>query len=236
MTANETNMKTSTRTTKQVLIVTTSHAQKGSTGQATGAYVSEVSHPFDVFTAAGWQVAFASIAGGVVPLDGTDIDDGSVRAFLDNNEAMAKLNSSTAIADVDVGAYDAIFLAGGHGTMWDFPNSIALSTAVGRVYDNGGVVGAVCHGPAGLINAKVSGGGWLVDGKAMAAFSNDEERAVGLAAVVPVLLQDALTAHGARVQPAANWQVHVVTDGKLVTGQNPASAKGVAEAMVVAAR
>jgi putative intracellular protease/amidase len=116
--------------------------------------------------------------------------------------------------------------------MWDFKDDAPLSALAGMVYDAGGVVGAVCHGPAGLVNVKLASGRYLVDGKRVSAFTNDEERAVELDKVVPFLLADALTAHGATHVPAANWAKQVITDERLVTGQNPASAGGVGEAMV----
>ncbi|HEU4537166.1 MAG TPA: type 1 glutamine amidotransferase domain-containing protein, partial [Polyangiaceae bacterium] len=133
---------------------------------------------------------------------------------------------------VDPAAYDAVFYAGGHGTMWDFPDDAALARIAAAVYERGGVVAAVCHGPAGLVNVKLSSGEWLVAGREVAAFTNDEERAVGLAEVVPFLLADRLVERGARHRPAPNFQANVVVSGRLVTGQNPASARGVGDAIV----
>jgi putative intracellular protease/amidase len=194
----------------------------------------EVAHPWAVFQRAGYEVVFASIAGGAVPLDGADATDAVSRAFLDDRGVMNAVNHTASvqhIVDDDV-RYAAVFLAGGHGTMWDFPGSTALATLVGRSVDEGAVVAAVCHGPAGLLEATRGDGSRVVAGKRMAAFTNDEERAVGLANVVPFLLHDALAARGAQLQPAPLWQNNVVVDGRLVTGQNPASATSVAEAVV----
>lgn len=219
---------------KRVLVVMTSHDALGTTGKKTGAFAAEVAHPVDVFVRHGYTVDFASIRGGVVPLDGVETDDASVKAFLADATLQARLHTSRAVAEVVAAAphYDAVFLAGGHGTMWDFADDAALQALVARTYEQGGVVGAVCHGPSGLVNVKLANGAYLVAGKRVAAFTNDEERAVGLSEVVPFLLADALTAKGALHQPAALWQAQVVVDGRLVTGQNPASAAGVAEAMV----
>lgn len=223
---------------RRVLIISTSHATKGSTGQKTGAYLPEISHPVDAFTAAGLAVDFASVRGGAVPLDGIDNPDDSAARFLADAAQVQRLHSGPSLAEVAARiergelAYDAIFLAGGHGTMWDFPGDASLAALVGRFVDEGKVVGAVCHGPAGLVNARTRDGRPVVAGKTVAAFTNEEEAAVGLTKVVPFLLQDALASQGATVKTAGKWEKNVVVDGRLVTGQNPASAGGVAEAMV----
>jgi putative intracellular protease/amidase len=223
---------TTTTTAKRVLIVMTSHDKKGSTGEKTGAYVPEISHPYDAFQRAGYVVEFASIRGGAVPLDGADSKDASVAAFLKNEAVMKAVHGGPAVSAVAGQKYDAVFLAGGHGTMWDFADDKALAQLVGNTYDNGGVVGAVCHGPAGLVNAKLKDGSYLVAGKDVSSFTNDEEQAVGLTDVVPFLLQSKLAERGAHMKPAANWAKQVVVDGRLVTGQNPASAAGVADGMI----
>jgi putative intracellular protease/amidase len=215
---------------KRVLIATTSHTRQGNTGKPTGAYLSEVAHPYEVFRRAGYQIDFASVKGGQIPLDGVEDADAVSRAFL--SEHSAELFASQAAADVDPSRYDAIFFAGGHGTMWDLPDDSAFQRVTAAIYERGGVVAAVCHGPAALVNVKLSTGKYLVDGKQVSAFTNDEERAVKLDSVVPFLLADALTAHGAQHDPAPKWQKKVVVSERLVTGQNPASAAGVADGVV----
>ena len=206
-----------------ILIVLTSHATLGDTGRGTGFYVSEAAHPWEVFTKAGHTVTVASILGGEPPRDGDTTGHEDFLAFLGHD--------TPAVADVDPAAFDAVLLAGGHGTMWDFPGSTALQSLVRQVYEQGGVVGAVCHGPAGLLGVTLTGGGHLVAGRDVAGFTDEEERLVGLSEVVPFALQRRLEALGARHTGAAPWQPWVVRDGRLVTGQNPASAAGVAEAM-----
>lgn len=218
----------------KVLFALTSHDRLGDTGKPTGAYLPEVAHPYDVLTRAGYEVDFVSPRGGRPPLDGTEQPDAVSRAFLDDRDAQARLERSARPADVDPAAYAAIFYAGGHGTMWDFPGDAALAKLGGAIADRGGVVAAVCHGPAALVNLRLADGSYLVAGKQVAAFTSDEERAVGLAEVVPFLLADKLIERGAVHRPAPNWQAQVVRDGRLVTGQNPASATGVAEQMVAA--
>jgi putative intracellular protease/amidase len=216
----------------KILMAVTSHAEKGKTGEKTGAYLAEVSHPYDVFRRAGFEVDFVSPRGGEVPLDGVDRTDPLNAQFLDDANAMRSLHGSMRPEAVVPERYAAIFYAGGHGTMWDFPDDLELARKGASIYERGGVVAAVCHGPAALVNLKLSNGEYLVRDKDVAAFTDDEERAVGLEGVVPFLLASTLVARGARHKPAANWQKQVVVSDRLVTGQNPASAKGVAEAVV----
>lgn len=127
--------------------------------------------------------------------------------------------------------YAAIFFAGGHGAMWDFPKSPAVNSVTRSIYEAGGVVAAVCHGPAALVNVTLSNGTHLVAGKNVAAFTDDEERAVELDKEVPFLLATTLVARGAHHHPAPDWTAKVVVDGRLITGQNPQSAAGVGEAL-----
>lgn len=225
---------TQTQTQPRILIAVTSHDQLGATGKPTGAYLPEIAHPHAVFTRAGLPVDFVSVRGGRVPLDGVDRKDPVNAAFLDDEATLARLHASAAPQDIDPKRYAAILFAGGHGTMWDFPDDPTLPGIAAAIYEAGGVVAAVCHGPAGLVNVRLSDGSYLVAGKEVAAFTNDEERAVGLAEVVPFLLADRLTDRGAVHRPADKWQPNVVTSERLVTGQNPASAAGVAEAMLAA--
>ena len=212
----------------RVLIALTSHSQLGDNGRTTGFYASEAAEPWSVFTAAGFDVDLVSVAGGRPPIDGLDENDPIQQKFL----ASVDLEHTPAAAGLDASAYDAIFFAGGHGTVWDFPNDEALASLAAGIYENGGVVAAVCHGPSALVNLTLSDGRHLVDGKNVAAFTNAEEAAVGLTEVVPFLLADALTARGAIHHPAANFTPQTVTDGRLVTGQNPQSATSTAEAVV----
>jgi putative intracellular protease/amidase len=218
--------------TKKILLVLTSHDQLGDTGKPTGAYLSEVAHPYLAFTQAGYDVDLVSPKGGRPPLDGVADADAESKALLDDRTFLAKLSATRTPDQVDPKAYAAIVYAGGHGTMWDFPGDTRLAQLASTIDAQGGVVGAVCHGPAGLLNIKKPDGTYLIAGKRVAGFTNDEEAAVGLTKVVPYLLADALTERGALHQPAPNWSKQVVTDGRLVTGQNPQSARGVADAVL----
>jgi len=218
---------------KKILIVVTSHEELGNTGKKTGFYLSEVTHPYDVFTRAGYEVDFVSPKGGKAPMDGVKLEDPLNKAFLDDPEKVKQVENTLQPSQIEPDdQYDAIFYAGGHGTMWDFPNNEELAQIAANIYDQGGVVGAVCHGPAGLVNIKLADGEYLIKGKTVSGFTNEEEAAVELTEAVPFLLESKLKEQGAEFSKAANFEAHVVTSDRLVTGQNPASAAGVAEQML----
>lgn len=221
---------------KRVLIAMTSHDKLGDTGRSTGAFVPEIAHPLAVFTRAGVDVEFASVRGGQVPLDGVDRKDPVNAAFLDDAEVQRRVHASLAAKDVDPARYDAILFAGGHGTMWDFPDDAAFQRVAAQIYERGGVVAAVCHGPAALVDVRLASGDYLVAGKQVSGFTNEEETAIGLDKVMPFLLEDRLVERGARFVAAPKWHKQVAVDGRLVTGQNPASAAGVGEAIVALLR
>lgn len=214
---------------KKVLFALTSHSELGGTGRKTGFYVPEVAHPAAVFRAAGYDIDFVSVKGGAAPQDGINPDDRVVIEFLADPANKAALESTRTAAEVDADDYDVIYYAGGHGTMWDFPGASELAGLAAAVYERGGVVAAVCHGPAGLVDIKLSDGSYLVDGKQVSSFTNEEEAAVGLTDVVPFLLESKLVERGAKHTKTANFAEHAVADQRLVTGQNPASAARVAE-------
>lgn len=211
-------------------MVLTSHKELGNTGKTTGFYVSEASHPYDVFVRqAGYSVDLVSPQGGEPPRDGEDSDDPLNQMFL--NEMSEQLADTMTPDQVNPEDYDAIFYAGGHGTMWDFPDNKALAKIAAHIYEAGGVVGAVCHGPAALVNLTLSDGRYLVDGKVVNSFTNEEEQEVGLDDDVPFLLESKLIERGAEFRKSPKFEAHVETSERLVTGQNPASAKGVATQM-----
>lgn len=216
---------------KPVLMVLTSHGVTGTTGKPTGFYLSEVTHPLAVFDAAGIPVEFASIQGGEPPVDGLNLDDAINARYWGDPEFRQAVRTTRKLSDVDPHRYSAVFFAGGHGTMWDFPHSPAVQAVTRHVHEDGGVVAAVCHGPAALVNVTSGDGRYLVAGKRVAAFTDSEERAVQLDGVVPFLLASTLSERGALHQPAPDWTAQIVVDGRLVTGQNPQSATGVGEAV-----
>lgn len=219
---------------KKALIVVTSNDALGNTGKKTGYYLPEVSHPYVVLKKAGYDVDFASPLGGTAPMDpgNRDLSDAANAALLSDEKAVTSLKNTLTPVQVDASAYEIIFFAGGMGTMWDFAQDVRLGELAAKVYENGGTIAAVCHGPSALLSAKLSDGSHLLTGRNVAGFSNDEEVAAGHAGYMPYFLETSLKEIGALYSKAPLWQEHVQVSGRLVTGQNPASAYGVAEQAV----
>ncbi|KAK0702106.1 class I glutamine amidotransferase-like protein [Lasiosphaeria miniovina] len=225
----------------KVLVVLTSHDQLGDTGRKTGWYLPEFAHPYHEFQAAGIEVTVASPLGGAAPLDPSSIDaakDDSVSvAFLEGSKALwASTTKLSTLLEADAASqFDAIFYPGGHGPVFDLPVDAASQALISQFASQGKVVAAVCHGPAVFANVTLPSGEHLVKGKAVTGFSNAEEEQIGLSKALPFLLEDKLVEAGATFLKADEpWGAKVVVDGKLITGQNPASAKGVGEAIVKA--
>jgi len=219
----------------RALVVLTSHDRLGETGRTTGAYMSELLDAWTVLTEAGYEVGLASVRGGRPPLEAVHEEDPRHRAFLDDPVVRARLDATLMPAEVVGADYAVCMVAGGHGAVWDLPRDAELAGLLRDVYEAGGVVAAVCHGPAALVDVTLSDGTYLVDGRRVSCFSNDEERAVGMTDVVPFLLADRLAARGAVMDVAPSFIPHVAVDGRLVTGQNPPSARAVAEQAVAQA-
>ena len=224
--------KKSVNMEKKILFVVTSHDKKESTNEPTGYYLSEVSHPWEVLHEAGYEIDFVSPKGGKAPVDGFNLDDSTNNKFWNDTKYRYKVEHTLQPSEVKASDYAAIFYAGGHGAMWDLADNKELAKIAQSIYENNGVVSAVCHGPAGLVNIKLNNGKYLVDGKKINAFTNEEEVAVGLEKVVPFPLETKLIEHGAQFEKSGLWQEHVVTDSRVVTGQNPQSAKAVGEAIL----
>lgn len=227
----------------KILVVLTSHGKLGDTGKPTGWYLSELAHPYDVLTAQGFHLTLASPTGGTAPLDPSSIeaasDDSISQRFLTEQNALWEATEPLVSFLGRADEFAAVFFPGGHGPMFDLAVDPTSQALVQEFAEKGKVVAAVCHGPAALVG--VSGpGGYFLEGKAVTGFTNAEEEAVGLDAVVPFALEDRLAevvGKGGRFEKATeNWAEKVVVDGKLITGQNPASAKGVAEAIARAVR
>lgn len=224
----------------RILIVVTSHTRLGSTGRRTGFYFDEMAAPYYALLDSGHEVDIASIRGGQPAYDPSSVAEDesrrppAVRRFLADPVANAKLAGTTAVSQIDPKVYDGIFLPGGHGTMWDFPDDPDLGRLVSAIHARGGVVGAVCHGPAGLVRAMRADGKPLVAGLTVNSFTDREENAVGLTAVVPFLLESRLKELGASFEGGADFTAKAVRDGRLVTGQNPMSVGAVAALMVQA--
>lgn len=216
---------------QHVLFILTNADTIGPHDRKTGFFFSEVAHPFEVLDAAGIAVEFASPKGGAVPWDAYDPADPAQRGFYES-KAFGRLARSRKLSEIDVRDYDAIFFPGGLGPMVDITGDPDVQQAVRRAWDAGRLVAAVCHGPAALLGVKLDDGSPLVRGRRLTSFSAAEEEGYAKADV-PFMLEDALRAEGADFAAAAVWQEKVVIDGKLMTGQNPASAGPLAKAMVV---
>ncbi|MBA4709078.1 type 1 glutamine amidotransferase domain-containing protein [Aquitalea aquatica] len=223
--------------TGKILVVMTNHDQYPSRGDRTGLWLTELTHVYDVLTAAGYTVDFVSPQGGKVPLDQRSLGwlyrDAAAQAYLDDPAFMERLQSTRAAADIDPAAYRAIFYTGGHGTMWDFRGNKALKHIAEEIYRHGGIVSSVCHGAAGLLDLETEDGIPLIVGHRVTGFSNVEETLVGIKSQVPYLLQDELETKGARYEKSLiPFGSFVVTDGRIITGQNPGSSKEVAQALL----
>lgn len=162
---------------KKILFVVTSHDTKGNTGEPTGYYLGEVSHPWEVLSEAGYEIDFVSPKGGKAPVDGFDLTDPVNKKFWENEEARKKVEHTLAPEAVKPKEYLAIFYAGGHGAMWDLADDVKIAAIASEIYEQNGLVAAVCHGPAGLVNIKLTDGSSLVNGKKVNAFTNEEEAA-----------------------------------------------------------
>ncbi|WP_175935459.1 type 1 glutamine amidotransferase domain-containing protein [Corynebacterium sp. Marseille-P4321] len=219
------------------LALSTSAHRYESSGLRTGMWLGEYTHFYDVLTEAGHSVDLASVRGGVIPLDPVSLQPpvlqlGGTNKRYEDPEFMAALDDSPAIADVDLDAYDGIYLIGGHGTLFDF-DAPEVNSAVAHFADAGKIVSAVCHGPAGLLGVRLASGQLLLDGKRATGYSFSEEKLARRADEVPYSLEEKLAEESAEYDKARiPMTKHVVVDGKLVTGQNPMSATGVGEAVL----
>jgi putative intracellular protease/amidase len=218
----------------KILMILTSARTMGESGDATGLWFEELATPYFAFIDAGAPVTLASIRGGPAPVDPRSVEpkgenEANVDHFLNDEAARAALNDTIPVSVINVSPYDAVFLPGGHGTMWDLPESAELAALLTRAWAEGKVVAAVCHGPAGLVNARDEAGAPLVSGRRVTGFSDSEERAVGLEATVPFLLESRLRELGGRYECTADFKPFAIADGRLVTGQNPASSASTAK-------
>lgn len=225
------NAVADSHSTDKVLMVLTSHDKMGDTGKPTGFWLAELTHPYFALVDAGYQVDIVSIKGGKAPIDPRSLEEqDEVNArFLASKTLMDTLENSKPLAGVDASNYRAVVFSGGHGTMWDFPDNPSVQSISTTIYEAGGVVAAVCHGPAALLNIKLSDGSYLIEGKQVTGFSNLEEEQIQLTQVMPFLLQDELIERGASFSKAKPWHEKVVADQRVVTGQNPQSAKKLGE-------
>ena len=220
----------------KILMVLTSHGQLGDTGKKTGFWLEEFAAPYYEFKDAGAEVALASPAGGQPPLDPKsdepDAQTDATRRFKADAKAQAALAHTAKLADVSGDTFDALFYPGGHGPLWDLAEDAHSIKLIESMAAAGKTVAAVCHAPGVLRHAKAADGLHLVKGRKVTGFTNTEEAAVQLTKVVPFLVEDMLVKNGGLYSKGADWQPYVVTDGKLITGQNPASSAPAALAVL----
>jgi putative intracellular protease/amidase len=213
-----------------ILIVVTSNDRLGD--QETGLWLEELEKPYRIFREHGFGITIASTVGGKVPLDPKSISSHQEDPL--GKELMALLKKTARLNEVDLSTFEGLFFPGGHGTMGDLPQDESVASAVSRFIEAGKIVAAVCHGPAAFVGARLSDGTPAVKGRKLTAFTNNEEKEMGLEDKVPFLLQSKLSDLGASFEEAPNWSDHVVVDVNLITGQNPQSAEDVALEIVKA--
>jgi len=213
---------------KKILMVVTNHDHIDAT-HPTGLWLEEYAAPYQEFLAAGFDVVVASPKGGISPIDPRSLSGEIPKQW---QAAATRLQTTEALAGLDFQKFDAIVIPGGHGPLFDLANNEVLAKALQHFATAGKIIGAVCHGPAGLVSAILPDGTPFVAGKKLTAFSNSEEKIVQLDQLVPFLLEDKLKSLGAVYVSDKPWATHVVVDGKLVTGQNPQSSSAFAKALV----
>jgi putative intracellular protease/amidase len=220
----------------KILMVLTSHDQLGDTGNKTGFWLEEFAAPYYVFMDAGAEITLASPKGGQPPRDPSSDADGAqteaTKRFKSDEAAQKDLANTTVLSSVSADGFDAIFYPGGHGPLWDLAEDSDSKNLIETFAANDRPIGAVCHAPAVFKHPKGPDGKPLVAGRKVTSFTNTEEEAVGLTTVVPFLVEDMLTASGGTYQKGDDWASFVVTDGKLVTGQNPASSEAAAHELL----
>ncbi len=223
----------------RAVLVLTSTARFGESDRPTGFWYEELAAPYYVLTDAGVEVTLVSPAGGQPPVDPASLTPaavtGAVDRFRADPDALARLAATEHLADLDASGLDSVILVGGHATMWDFPDNPPLADLLTAVLSRGGTVGAVCHGAAALVDIRVAGHP-VVHGRQLTAFSDAEEELVAATGLVPFSLEQRLRALGARYAAGQPFAPHVIRDGQLVTGQNPASSARVAELVIEAMR
>lgn len=221
---------------KKILMVLTSHDQLGDTGKKTGFWLEEFAAPYYTLKASGAQLTVVSPAGGQPPLDPKSDEPESqtdaTKRFKADAEAQAVLANTGKLADVNVADFDAVFYPGGHGPLWDLAEDRHSIKLIEDMIVAGKPVATVCHAPGVLRHVKGTDGKPLVNGKKVTGFTNTEEDAVGLTNVVPFLVEDMLKENGGIYSKVGDWQPYAITDGLLITGQNPASSEAAAEALL----
>jgi putative intracellular protease/amidase len=216
---------------KRILFIVSNAKVIGPKNRKTGVFLDEVAHPYVEFDNAGYQIDFASITGEAPNLDNLEAKNEVSNARFLQEGGWEKMQHNRKLSEVDAGEYDAIFVPGGLAPMVDMPDHALLKKIIAETYERKAVVGAVCHGPVSLLNVKLSNGSFLLQDKNITSFTNEEENNYAKDDV-PFLLESALTEQGGKFHAATPWSDHSIADGNLVTGQNPASARGTAQKVI----
>ena len=220
----------------KIVMVLTSYDKLGDTGKKTGLWLEEFAAPYYLFKDVGAEITLASPKGGQPPLDPKSDDPASqtsaIQRFKNDKEAQQALANTVKLSHIKAEDYDAVFYPGGHGPLWDLSEDRDSIALIEVLYAAGKPVAAVCHGPAVFRHTKMPDGLPLVQGKSVTGFANTEEAAIGLTGIVPFLVEDLLKNNGGNYSKAEDWQSYVVTDGNLITGQNPASSEAAARALL----
>lgn len=221
---------------KKVLIVLPSHDQLGNTGQKTGFWLEEFTDPYYKFIDSGYEVTIASPRGGKPPVDPKSTQkenqSESTQRFERDKSAQVKLENTLVLSQVSANDYDTLFLPGGHGPMWDLSSDENMKKIVEDFYSDKKIVSAVCHGPAGLLQATDRNGNSILKGKKITGFTNNKESAVGLTKTVPFSLENRMKELGGKFEKGQDFKPFVISDGQLITGQNPKSALPAAEKVI----
>ncbi|MCG8429522.1 MAG: type 1 glutamine amidotransferase domain-containing protein [Chromatiales bacterium] len=218
---------------KKILILLTNHATLGETDEANGTYAPELTHALHEFLHAGFDYDLVSINGGKAPLYGTDIKGDEVNnTILENDVFQSRVNNTIPANQINMEDYDAVFYPGGFGLLSDLASNKSVAKMTAAHYESGGIIGAVCHGPAGLLPITLSTGEKLLTNKSVTCFSHEEELDAGTIDKAPFLLEESLTRSANRYSKVGPWGEHVIEDDRVITGQNPASAQAVAKTMV----
>ena len=216
-------------TIHSILIIVTSFGEI-TPGEQTGVWLEEFAVPYVEFINRGYKVTVASIKGGKAPIDPrSKPTDGQEELW---GDAIKALENTSLLSSINSSDFSAVLLPGGHGTMYDFPESKSLGELLSKFVQQEKIIASMCHGPASLVNVKLSDGSHLVSGKTLTSFTNEEESAAGFIEKIPFLLESRLRELGAKFIVQPNWSDHVEIDGKLITGQNPQSSKSVALSII----
>ncbi|MBO6503468.1 MAG: type 1 glutamine amidotransferase domain-containing protein [Kordiimonadaceae bacterium] len=216
----------------KILILLSNHATLGDTGEANGTYAPELTHTVHEFDAAGVAYDLVSIEGGAAPIYGAEVEDGINDVILANAEFQQQVQNTIAFEDIDAADYSGVFYPGGYGVLYDLAFNETVGSAVAGLYEAGAPVGAVCHGPAGLLPIKLSSGNSILSGKSVTGFTREEEIDFNTIEHIPYLLEEKLARAAGKYSKVGPWGEHVISDERIITGQNPASAAGVGRAII----